>query len=207
MKSYFETRFKYDYKKDDYWKVICHYLQQFIPKDAKVLDFGAGYCHFINNVAAVEKHAIDIDEIVARYAGNNVIVHMGDLKELKYDEYFDVIFSSNVLEHLGMEEIFTVLNVFKRMLNKNGILILLLPNFKYSYSVYFDDYTHRTILTDKSVKDILSSCGFDVILLKPKFLPFSTHSKLPKATFLLKLYLLSPWKPFAGQMLIVSKKK
>jgi len=49
-------------------------------------------------------------------------------------------------------------------------------------------------------------CGFDIIKIIPKFLPFSAESKVPKASFLIKLYLLSPWKPFAGQMLFVAKK-
>lgn len=207
MNKYFGTRFRYDPKREEIWKVLCKYFQQFIPSDSAVLDFGAGYCYFINNIVAGEKHAVDIDEIMLKYASNGVKTHIGDLQELKIEEnHFDVGFTSNTLEHMTVEEILHVLEAINRLLKVKGVFIILSPNFKYSYKVYFDDYDHKSILTDKSLKDMLLGCGFEIAKVFPKFLPFSAESKLPKNALLLRLYLMSPLKPFAGQMLVIARK-
>ena len=43
-------------QKDKIWKVLCpHFFQQFVPKDGVVLDLGAGYCEFINNIQCKKK--------------------------------------------------------------------------------------------------------------------------------------------------------
>lgn len=208
MKKYFETRFRYDPKREEIWKVLCKYFQRFIPLDSRVLDFGAGYCYFINNIHAKEKYAVDIEEVVLKYAHDEVKAYVGNLQEVKFeDDYFDIVFSSNTLEHMTIEEILQTLREINRILKKNGTFIILSPNFRYSYKVYFDDYTHKSILTDRSLRDMLLSCGFEIKKIFPKFLPFSVESKLPKSCLLLQLYLKLPWKPFAGQMLIIARKR
>lgn len=88
-----------------------------------------------------------------------------------------------------------------------GKLIIMSPNFRYSYKSYFEDYTHKTILTDRSLKDIVVGSGFTITKFIPKFLPFSVASILPVSPLLIKLYLLSPIKPFAGQMLCIATKQ
>lgn len=85
-------------------------------------------------------------------------------------------------------------------------MIILSPNFRYCYRLYFDDYTHKSIITDRSLKDMLLVSGFSIVRMNPKFLPFSTESKLPTSGMLLRLYLKLPYKPFAGQMLVIAKK-
>jgi hypothetical protein len=43
--------------------------------------------------------------------------------------------------------------------------------------------------------------------VKPKFLPYSMRdSRLPIAPWLVRAYLHSPWKPMAGQMLVVARR-
>jgi hypothetical protein len=57
------------------------------------------------------------------------------------------------------------------------------------------------------IKDMLMSKGMNIIKIIPKFLPFSFKSNFPVAKFFVKLYIKLPFKPFAGQMLIVAEKK
>ena len=46
-------------QKNKIWKVLCpNFFQQFIPVDAVVLDVGAGYCEFINNIRCFKKIAV-----------------------------------------------------------------------------------------------------------------------------------------------------
>ena len=50
-------------QKNKNWEVLCpDFFQQFIPEEARVLDIGAGYCEFINNIRCREKLAVDLNE-------------------------------------------------------------------------------------------------------------------------------------------------
>ena len=42
------------------WQVVAEHLAPWVPRDAHVLEIGAGYCHWINHVAAARRVAIDI---------------------------------------------------------------------------------------------------------------------------------------------------
>lgn len=205
--SYFTTRFKYEGKKDLIWNVLCKYLQKYIPQNSRVLDVGAGYCFFINNIIANQKYAMDANKDVLMFANKDVTTIVGTTQCMCFDNnFFDIVFVSNVLEHLSIDDILQALIEFKRILKNNGTLIILSPNFRYSYKEYFDDYTHKSILTDESITDILLSVGFGIDKIMPKFIPFSVKSRLPFNKILMWIYLRFPWKPFAGQMLVIAKR-
>ena len=53
-------------------------------------------------------------------------------------------------------------------------------------------FHHITPLDDRILSEVLEINGFKVIEYKPKFLPYTTRSKLPRSIFLLKLYLKIP---------------
>ena len=91
------------------------------------------------------------------------------------------------------------------MLRPRGRLILIQPNFRLCAKYYFDDYTHVTPLSDRSLADLLKVANFKLIDQQPKFLPLSLKSRGSRFTSLVPLYLHSPWKPFAGQMLLVAE--
>jgi ubiquinone/menaquinone biosynthesis C-methylase UbiE len=208
--GYFETRFSFSKDRERLWPVLVAYLQRkYIPKDAIILDLGAGYCHFINYVQAKEKHALDISPIILKYAAADVITHVcscTDMTELA-DSYFDVVFASNLFEHLERSAFWQALKEVRRVLKNGGKLIVIQSNFRLCYKSYFDDYTHIQVFTDKSLVDALESVGFKVTTVVPGFLPFSVKSRLPKNPLLLKIYLHLPYKPFAGQMLVVAENR
>ena len=207
-KSYYKTRFDFYKKRNKVWRVLANYLQKYIPINSKVLDLGAGYCNFINNIKCKEKHALDLYKGFIKYAHSNVKTYIQSCTNLNnfYSNHFDIIHASNLFEHLTKQEFEKTLKGIKRILKNGGKLIIIQPNYKYAYKEYFDDYTHKTIHTDKSLCDVLIANGFKIIKCIPKFIPFSMKSKIPTSTFLLKLYLYSPFKPFAKQMLIIAQK-
>lgn len=207
--AYFETRFRDTEQRRRLWPVLAGYLQQYVPDDAAVLDVGAGYCYFINNVRAREKHALDVSEIVTRFAAPDVVPHVSpasDMSSLE-DEHFDVAFASNVLEHLERDELYATLAELRRVLRRGGRVILIQPNFRVCYRTYFDDYTHVQVFTDRSLADLLRVSGFDPETVIPRFLPFSADSRLPASPRLLSLYLRLPYRPLARQMLVVATKR
>lgn len=206
--KYFETRFpNYPYR-DKMFRPIVEYIQKYVPTDSVVLDLGAGYCNFINHIIAKEKHAADISNVIEKYANEDVICHIKDCTDLNDipEGKFDIVFESNLLEHLELDQVEQTLKEVYRILKPGGKFIALQPNFQYAYRSYFDDYTHRQIFSHYSFKDILENYGFKVEKMFPKFLPFSFKTKLPRIPFLVKVYLRSPWKPKSGQMLAVARK-
>ena len=210
--KYFSTRLKAVKTRDVVWNVICLWLSgRFIQNNSVVLDLGCGQCSFINNVQAKERFAVDFLD-AREYAGPGVKFTQASATKLPgaWTGKFDFVFCSNLLEHLTLEEAAEGLDEARRVLKKGGRLALLQPNFRLCTKEYFDDYTHKTVFTDKSLKGLVESRGFKVIYLKPGFLPYSMEGKPTFPGWLTKLatwfYLRSPFRPFAGQMLLVAKK-
>ena len=206
-KAYFSSRLCHDASRDELWPVLCRYLQKDIPADSRVLELGGGYCNFINNIRASEKHVVDIYEGVKELAAENVTAHVQSCTTLANfpDSHFDVVFASNLFEHLTRDQLDATLLEVRRVLGRDGRLMVIQPNFKYAIREYFDDYTHLQVFTHISLQDLLQARGFTIDLVIPRFLPFSLKTKAPKWPWLLRAYLSSPWRPFAGQMYVIAK--
>ncbi|MBI3184788.1 MAG: class I SAM-dependent methyltransferase [Myxococcales bacterium] len=207
--GYYQTRYEPDARRGAVWASLCAWLEREIPPGARVLELGAGYCDFINQVRASRKVAVDLSEQVRRRAAADVEVHVGSCTDLSFaaDSSFDIAFASNLFEHLTPAELDRTLVETRRVLCDRGRLIVLQPNFRYCFREYFDDYTHVAVYTDKGLADRLTAAGLEPVRVLPRFLPFTMKSRLPAAAPLVWLYLRSPLKPFAGQMLIVAEKR
>jgi ubiquinone/menaquinone biosynthesis C-methylase UbiE len=210
MSNYYETRYTFDEGRSKVWRAITEYLQKYVnEKTDCVLDLGAGYCDFINNINAPIKFAIDINPAGEQYCKQGVTFYNAPIDNLTVipDGSVDVLFASNLLEHLDDLELQGALKEFNRILKSGSRVILMQPNYRYAYKEYFDDYTHKKVFTHISLRDFFEAHGFEAIKVMPKFLPFSLKSRLPKSYILTKLYLASFYKPMAKQMLLVFKKK
>ncbi len=207
-RDYFESGFKFDKGRQIVWKAICEYLQRFIDENATVLELGAGYCDFINQIEAKKKFAIDLNPDVSGYCNKDVVfIHAAADQPINMEkESADMVFASNFFEHLTDLESGKLLKEIMKILKPTGKLILIQPNYYYAYREYWDDYTHVKAFSHNSIQDYLQSQGFTMLHAEKKFIPFSFKSKLPKSYWLTKLYLALPYRLFAKQMLIVAGK-
>lgn len=212
--KYYESRFKYNQERARVWKEIARFHQKFIPEGASVLDLGAGYCDFINNITARKKYAVDTSPETPNYKGQDVEFLQKPASDLSpiSDASIDVVHASNLFEHFDDVELEKVIREVKRVLKVGGKLILMQPNYRLAYKNYFDDYTHKKVWSDVSLGDFLVANDFKIVLAMPKFLPFSMRSDssiIPRSLvpFIVRAYINSPIKPFAGQMLFVAEKK
>jgi len=129
---------------------------------------------------------------------------VGDVTDLSFiaAASIDFVFASNLFEHISQEQFSSVLLQLKRALTEQGTLNILQPNYYYAYREYFDDYTHKSIYSHRSICDFLETQGYRVVECKPRFLPLTVKSQLLVSPFLIRLYLSSPWKPLGKQMFI-----
>ena len=206
-RSYFSTRFADDPRRDRMWRHLTAYLTPLVPPDATVLELGAGYCHFINRVPAARRVAVDVGPQLETAAGNGVEIHQGDAVaylEQAPPDTFDFVLASNFFEHLDWPALNALLPLLLRSMKPGGRLAVIQPNFRLAPRRYFDDYTHRTVFTDASLRDWLEAGGFDILDVVPRFLPLTVKSRLGSLSFLIPLYLKLPWRPLAGQMFVLA---
>lgn len=174
------------------------------------MDLGAGFCHFINNIQAAREIALDFNAAnLATHADAGVEQVAGDGADLSALRPLDTVFASNVFEHFqSREDVYrSFQGVFSR-LRSGGRFIVLQPNFAYCAWEYFDFFDHRLIFTHKSMSEGLEAAGFAVETVIPRFLPFTSKNGIPKAPWMVALYLRVPlaWKVMGGQMLVVARK-
>jgi ubiquinone/menaquinone biosynthesis C-methylase UbiE len=206
--DYFKTRLKYDQKRTVLWDTLCKKVfNSYVPEGGTVVELGAGWCDFINNIHAQKKIAVDIWPGIENHKSGDIETFVSDVTSIPFvaDKSTDLIFASNLVEHLTREQTLQMLEECARIISKNGYLILVQPNFRLSYKKYFDDYTHVAIWTDTGMVAFLESLGWTVAKAQGKFLPLTVKSKFPVSSLLIRVYLRSPFKPLAGQMLIVAR--
>ena len=106
-----------------------------------------------------------------------------------------------------VEKLVSVFAEVRRVLRSGGRLILIQPNYRLRPQQYFDDYTHVAVFTDRSLPDMLEANGFAREHVDARFLPLTLKSRLAFGHRLVPLYLRLPWRPLAGQMLVVATRR
>jgi SAM-dependent methyltransferase len=190
------------------WKAICHYLQPWVASDGGLLDLGAGYGDASRNLHAERKWAMDQnDNLVTHWEDSVVPLIQSALEPWPlWNGCLGTVFASNFFEHFTIEQGAAILSEARRSLSSGGRLIAIQPNFRLEPRRYFDDYTHRTAYTDTGFRDFLRAMGWKIVHSEPRFLPFSMNSRLPTAEWLVRLYLALPFRPLAGQFLVIAEK-
>ncbi len=195
------------------WREIIRFLKSYIPRDSTVVDLGAGYCDFINQIQVSKKYAVDYSPDLSKFA-------VGDVEKINSSAWdlssitsasVGIVHSSNLFEHFTDEELKKTMMEISRVLKSKGKLILMQPNYRLQPGRYFDDHTHKKIFNDSSLESFLIENGFKIILKMPRFLPQemkNTPSIIPEfiMPLVVRAYIHSPIKPLAGQMLFVAEK-
>lgn len=190
------------------WQTLCRsWFQRWVPADAVVLDLAAGHCEFVNNIVAARRIAVDLNPAIHEHAGDGVEAHVGRSTDLHMlaSGSVDRVFVSNFFEHITRDEIIATLEEVRRVLRADGKLLVLQPNIRYCARDYWMFFDHVTPVDDRALAEAFASTGFRVELNHPRFLPYTTKSRLPSGDALVRLYLRSPWawRLLGGQAFMV----
>ena len=202
----------FEQRRAEVWQTLAgHYFNRWIKATDTVVVLGAGYCEFINSIAAAHKYALDSNPATADKAAPGVTVLPQEATEAWSipSESVDVVFSSNFFEHLSSKGDFAhCLNEAYRVLRPQGLLIALGPNIRFCFDVYWDFVDHHLPLSDRSVAEAVEIAGFRTELVIPRLLPFTMSGRFPHRAFLVRLYLLLPLaqRLWGKQFLVVARK-
>ena len=127
-----------DYKKDDYfWGVIpnttCLKVIEFMPpsKQLKLLDIGCGEgkdavffarCGYEVSAFDISEAGIEKTKRLAEQANVNVRAFRANLWDYRFDEKYDILYSSGVLHYIKPELRDEVMANYKTNVNENGLV-------------------------------------------------------------------------------------
>ncbi len=193
------------------WSVLVRdFFARWIPESAALLDFGCGDGEFLQAAKARRRIGADQRKSVRDRLppGVEFLLARGvALPELP-DASVDVIFCSNLLEHLpDRAQLLALLAEFRRLLAPRGRLLVLGPNLRYTGAAYWDFFDHVIPLTDRSLREALESQGFAIERLIPRFLPYTTVGAAHTPLWLVRLYLRLPlaWRLLGAQFFAVAR--
>jgi len=185
-----------DQKRYQLWRILCDaWIQPYVSETDIVLDLAAGRCEFINQIHCGKKIAVDLNTAIFSYASPDVrvIIAPSDAMKEVDSESVDVVFVSNFFEHLPTKQAFLdTLREIHRVLRSDGTLLVLQPNIRLLNGAYWDFVDHYLPLTDKTLVEAFELVGFRIQLIQPRFLPYTTKSRLPQSPWLVRLYLRLP---------------
>jgi dolichol-phosphate mannosyltransferase len=160
-----------------------------------ILDPACGDGEFLNACAG-RGIALNGFDLRARsvHLAPEVEFQQGPFQESYFEQTHDLIWISNLLEHLpSPESIQDFLSGCKSSLSPSGVITIMGPNIKYCAGDYWDFADHLLPLSHLTVIEHLASIGLEVIAVNDRFLPYSFRSRLPSHPGLVQTYLSNPW--------------
>lgn len=168
-----------------------------LPADAqKVLDIGAGM-GFIEELLSYKNIKIfgnDISSISVNYLKSKFKgqFRKESIYEMEYSRnFFDAVFALEVLEHIPPSKIFNLLKKIKKILKKNGSLIISVPTNEGLEKKKNNPSGHVRIYTENLIKKELELAGFKIRKIKT-FYAFENFYVFKK---ILSKILWNRWEP------------
>ena len=196
-----------DYR-DAVWRLLVERcFQRWVGTGERVLDLGCGWGEFSRHIRAGSRFAMDLNPDAAALLDPGVHFLRQDCAAPwpLAAASLDVVFSSNFLEHLpDKAAVAATLGEARRCLAPGGRIVLVGPNLRHTGGAYWDFWDHHVPLTERSLAELLTLCGFRVEQALPRFLPYTMSQGRNPPLALVALYLRLPWLwPLLGKQFLV----
>jgi SAM-dependent methyltransferase len=146
---------------------------KFMPQDAReVFDIGAGYGYverLLSRNSNIKIFGNDISRnavknLQKRFKGN---FRLESIYSMRYPRLsFDVVFALEVFEHVPPSKIFKLMSDIKKLLRKNGYLILSVPTNEGLEKMKDNPNGHLRMYTKDLIEAELGLAGFEIIDIK-----------------------------------------
>jgi SAM-dependent methyltransferase len=208
--------------------VYCHHfyfslIEKYVSPPGKLLDIGAGQGHLL--LVAKERRwspiGYDVDSVTTKKVSEKIGVEIlcGDFIKINWGEQtFDLISMHHVLEHLKSPVPY--LRIIHSALREKGIFFIVLPNIHSLSSLgkfyleklkikcrrvgaYYDTSHHLWYYTPRSLKNLLSRFGFEVLYMR------SGHQVRPNQSHLKRTWRRNVTERFLWKstFLVIARKK
>ena len=148
-------------------KLVISFFKKYLSKkNSRILDVGCGtgknlaaFSRF-GNVSGIDNSS---DAIAFCKKRGFVKVKKGSIEKIPYrNSSFDVVTALDVLEHVDDVKALEEINA---VLNKDGILVITVPAFRWLWSKWDEVLYHKRRYTEKSISKILKDSGFQIITI------------------------------------------
>ncbi len=159
MKNYVEVAYQKEEKPfGEYPLQLAAYLfkKYRLKAGMRVLDNGCGRGEFLHAFGQLGMEAYGTD--ISAYCKEARVLDLNTEALPFEDHFFDVVFTKSVLEHMENTEHY--ITEMYRVLNRGGILIMLVPDWETQYLIFYQDPTHIHPYTKKSVERLLCMSDF-----------------------------------------------
>lgn len=162
MKNYVEVAYRKSEKPyGEYPFQLAAYLKRrfHMKKGMRILDNGCGRGEFLRAFKGLGLDAYGTDS--SDYCKKAKVLNLNtDILPFE-NEYFDVVFSKSVIEHIDNTEFY--ISEMKRVLKTGGTLIIMVPDWETQYRIFYQDPTHIHPYTRKSIESLLYMNDFKKI--------------------------------------------
>jgi 2-polyprenyl-3-methyl-5-hydroxy-6-metoxy-1,4-benzoquinol methylase len=136
-----------------------------------VLDIGSGQGELVRMLLAdgFAAQGVDIsaEQVDRAHRAGVPQIRLGDFHEVlgSASGVWDAIVATDVLEHLGKEEVLRTFDDVHRALRPGGVFLARVPNAVSPTGghVMFSDFTHRTWFTQHSIRQLAAVAGFAAV--------------------------------------------
>jgi 2-polyprenyl-3-methyl-5-hydroxy-6-metoxy-1,4-benzoquinol methylase len=163
-------------KSSNFYRVLN--LRKFLKrkkiKNPKILDYGSGTGVFTYLMKNLGFNIMFCEKNIPCYnfLKNDLKIKpfCKGLLKIKKNTKFNLITSNKVLEHLSNKVLFKVLNKFRKLLSKKGVLYIELPDGPSARKVSLKRqeffFEHFNIFSKKSIKILLKDFGFKILKIQ-----------------------------------------
>lgn len=155
-------------------------------RKGRVLDIGCGtYPFFLINTDFNEKYGVDPSLKLSKIKDKNLNLKVFDVTSGRLpfkDDFFDTITMLAVFEHIDNKKLNFVISQARRVLKKNGILIITTPApwsdkilhlmAKYKLISAEEIHEHKHNYSNSKIKDIIKDAGFKKDKIRSGFFEF-----------------------------------
>ena len=154
-------------------------LLQSVSKSARIFDMGCGSGSLLKGLkdaGYTNVIGMDLSEEQVTMAHNFGVseVVLGDAMQFfrSSEEQFDIITGMDIIEHFTKDELVELLQLIQSKLKKGGMAIFRTPNMDAPIATAFaiGDFTHENYLNASSAEQVMLSCGFVDVNVKPSFM-------------------------------------